>query len=82
MCDFHSTAWRLLGQDVQMCHTPNNSHVEMIESAGWRVNEPNRTTVVFEAEWGGVGEVPPAEKLIKNNREESPELVKKAVLKH
>ena len=65
-----------------MCHTPTNSHTEMIEAAGWRVNEPNRKTVVFEAEWDGVGDVPPAEKLIKNNREECPELVKKAVLKH
>ena len=50
MCDFHSTAWRLIGQDVQMCHLPTNSHSEMIAEAKWRVNEPNRQIQVFEAE--------------------------------
>ena len=50
MCEFHSTAWRVIGQDIQMAHLPANSHSEMIEAAGWRVNEPNRQAVVFEAE--------------------------------
>ena len=49
MCDWHSTAWRLIGQEVQCAHKSNNSHAESIEEAGWRVNEPNRKTIIFEA---------------------------------
>ena len=44
MCDFHSTAWRMSGQDIQVAHLPSNSHSGMIDAAGWRVNEPNRKT--------------------------------------
>jgi hypothetical protein len=50
MCDFHSTAWRKIGQDIQMTHLPSNRHSEMIDASGWRVNQPNRTPIVFEAE--------------------------------
>ena len=69
MCDFHSTAWRLLGQEIQCAHLANNSHGESIAAAGWRVNEPNRKTVVFEAEWDGVGDLPTDEALIRNSGE-------------
>src|SRR5262245_54188892 len=60
MCDFHSTAWRLLGQTVEMCHLSCNSHSKAIEAAGWRVNKPNERVIVFEAEWSGKGGDPRA----------------------
>lgn len=69
MCNFHSTAWRKLGQDEQMLHFPHNSHAQMISEAGWRGNEPNRRTIVFEAEWDGVGQFPTDEKLVRNAAE-------------
>jgi hypothetical protein len=82
MCDFNSTIWRLLGQDVQMFHLPTNSHSEMVAAAGWRENEPNRKTLVFEGEWHGVGEIPPVAKLLKNNASECPVQVERAVVKY
>ena len=81
MCDFHSTAWRLLGQEVQCAHLPNNSHAESIEAAGWRVNEPNRTIIVFEAEWDGEGEFPADGKLIRNLRD-CPDMLVEAIRRH
>ena len=82
MCDFHSTVWRLIGQDVQTFHLPTNSHSEMVNAAGWRENEPNRKTVVFESEWNGDGEVPDINKLLKNNASECPAQVERAVIKY
>ena len=82
MCDFHSTAWRLVGQDVQMCHLPSNSHSEMIDAAKWRVNEPNKRAVVFEAEWDCQGEIPAVAKLLKHNASECPPQVERAVVKY
>ena len=81
MCNFHSTVWRLLGQEVQTAHTPDNSHTGMIEKAGWKVNQPNAAIVVFEAEWNGIGEVPPITKLIRNSGE-CPTQVERAVIEH
>ena len=81
MCDFHSTAWRMLGQDVQVAHLPNNSHSEMIEKAKWRDNEPNRKIIVFEAEWDGTGEVPSDGKLVRNSGE-CPEKLMTAIRQH
>ena len=53
MCDFCSTSWRMVGQSVQMCHEPGNSHAGAISAAGWPVNQPNRVPTIFEAEWDG-----------------------------
>ena len=76
MCNFHSTAWRMIGQDIQMCHLPTNSHSKMIEAAGWRENEPNRVTLVFEAEGTSENNV----KIRQSN--ECPEKVMVAIRKH
>ena len=81
MCDFHSTAWRLLGQEIQCAHLPSNSHSESIEAAGWRVNEPNRTPFIFEAEWNGIGELPSDWGLIRNSGE-CPEKLTKRIRDH
>lgn len=81
ICDFHSTAWRLLGQTVEMCHLQNNSHSEMIENAGWRHNEPNKTVRVFEAEWNGDGEVPSCGSFVCNSGE-CPERLMTAIRQH
>jgi hypothetical protein len=81
MCYFHSTAWRLIGQDVQMAHLGTNSHAEMIKVAGWKANQPNRQTVIYEAEWSGEGDMPPVEKLIRNS-DECPEKVQESVKNH
>ena len=81
MCDFHSTCWRLLGQEIQVAHNQNNSHSDSIKEAGWRDNEPNRKINVFEAEWNGEGEMPPDSKLIRNIGE-CPEKLVKAIRKH
>jgi hypothetical protein len=81
MCDFHSTAWRMLGQDIQVCHLPNNSHSEMIEAAGWKDNQPNRQTVVFEAEWSGEGKLPEAGAIIRNSGE-CPERLTRSIMSH
>lgn len=64
-----------------MAHLPHNFHSEMIEEAGWRVNQPNRVAIVFEAEWGGRGDLPSDSKLIRNDGE-CPEQVVKAVRRH
>lgn len=74
MCDFHSTCWRELGQDIQVTHVISNSHSEAIIKAGWRDNEPNRKTVNFEAEWDGEGEMPENNNLIRNFEECSEKL--------
>lgn len=71
----------MLGQDVQMFHLPSNSHSEMVEQSGWRDNEPNRKTLVFEAEWSGNGEMPDAARLVRNHSE-CPSLVQAAILRH
>ena len=81
MCDFNSTAWRLLGQEIQCAHNQENSHSGASEAAGWRDNEPNRKIVVFEAEWDGEGEMPSDSKLIRNIGECPPQLVK-AIRRH
>ncbi|MDB6027545.1 MAG: hypothetical protein JWM68_3768 [Verrucomicrobiales bacterium] len=81
MCDFHSTAWRLLGQEIQMAHDPNNSHSDMIDKAGWRVNQPHRPIVIFEAEWSGDGDVPSNGSLIRNSGE-CPEKLVAAIRRH
>ena len=81
MCDFHSTAWRLLGQDIQCAHVAGNSHSTAITEAGWRDNEPNRRTLIFEAEWDGIGEIPESSQLIRNNGE-CPERLEKAIREH
>jgi hypothetical protein len=77
MCDFHSTAWRVLGQDIQCAHNSDNSHSGMIEEAGWRDNEPNRAINIFEAEWNGEGELPGNAKLIRNIGECPEQLVRR-----
>ena len=82
MCDFHSTIWRLIGQDVQMFHLASNSHSEMVAASGWRENEPNRKVLVFEAEWNGAGEMPGDSRLVKSNFGECPDKVIKAIRKH
>jgi hypothetical protein len=81
MCDFHSTAWRMIGQDIQCAHLPSNSHSESISAAGWRENEPNRATLIFEAEWSGEGELPSDSKLIRNFGE-CPEPMVKRIQEH
>ena len=81
MCDFHSTCWRLLGQEIQVAHNQKNSHSGAIQEAGWRENEPNRRINVFEAEWNGIGEMPPDSKLIRNS-DECPEKLVKAIRSH
>src|SRR5579859_2435383 len=81
MCDFHSTIWRELGQEVQMFHLPSNSHSEMVQASSWRDNEPNRQTLIFEAEWNGQGEMPSPSRLIRNSGE-CPERVVNAIMRH
>ena len=71
----------MIGQDIQVAHLASNSHSEMIKSAGWRDNEPNRKILVFEAEWNGEGELPPDTKLIRNCGE-CPEKVKSRIKAH
>ncbi len=53
----------------------------MIEKAGWRVNEPNKKTVVFESEWDGEGDLPSATKLIRNHGD-CPEQLEKRIVSH
>ena len=81
MCDFHSTAWRMIGQDIQVTHTPDNSHSGMINKVGWRVNEPNRKAIVFEVEWNGRGAMPSDTKLIRQCGE-CPEPLVKRIREH
>ena len=81
MCDFHSTDWRLLGQDAQMLHDSTNSHSGMVERAKWPENKPNRRILVFEAEWDGMGDFPSDDKLIRNCGE-CPKVLKKAIRRH
>jgi hypothetical protein len=83
MCDFHSTAWRLIGEAPQMCHTPDNAHGKMIEAAGWKNNEhaPAISATVFEAEWDGKGQLPPDGRLVRNSGE-CPEKLMAAIRRH
>ena len=81
MCDFHSTVWRLLGQDAQCAHDSQNSHSEAVQKAGWRDNEPNRKINLFEAEWNGEGDLPSDEKLVRNSGE-CPEKLMIAIRRH
>jgi hypothetical protein len=81
MCDFHSTAWRLVGQDIQCAHLSTNSHSGMIKAAGWKENQPNRKIQIFEAEWDGVGDLPSDTRLIRNFGE-CPEKVRNQIRKH
>ena len=53
----------------------------MIEKSGWRENEPNRKTIIFEAEWNGEGDIPADSLLIRNNGE-CPENVVKRIRAH
>ena len=70
MCNFHATVWRLFGQEIQMLHDGGNSHSNMIDNAKWRVNESNRSVILFEAEWDCEGdEMPKDDKLIRNSDE-------------
>lgn len=78
MCDFHSTAWRVLGQEIQMLHQSDNSHSNMIDKAGWRVNQPNRAPINFEAEWNCEGDMPKEGEFIRNFGE-CPELLVKKI---
>lgn len=75
MCDFHSILGVALGENnFEIRHDKSNSHSGM---AGDIRNEPNRKTVIFEAEWNGQGDLPPDTKLIRNIGECPERLVKK-----
>ena len=81
MCNFHATVWRLFGQEIQMLHDGGNSHSNMIDTAKWRVNEPNRSVIIFEAEWNCEGEMPKDDKLIRNS-DECPNTLLVAIRRH
>ena len=81
MCNFHATVWRLFGQEIQMLHDGGNSHSNMIDTAKWRVNEPNRSVIIFEAEWDCEGEMPKDDKLIRNS-DECPNTLLVAIRRH
>ena len=81
MCDFHSTCWRLIGPDAECAHLPTNSHSESITAAGWRENQPNRKTIVFEVEWDLRGDMPADSKLIRNHGD-CPEQLVTAIKRH
>ena len=50
MCDFYSAIGRQIGQLPEIYHDQTNSHSGMIEKCGWRVNQPNAKTLIFEFE--------------------------------
>lgn len=73
MCDFHSVLGVALGDNnYELWHEPGNSHSNMAERLR---NLPNRQPIIFEAEWDGVGELPPNNRLIRNFSERPEELV-------
>jgi hypothetical protein len=78
MCDFHSVLGVAIGDKFEIIHDSTNSHSGM---AGTLVNKPNRKAIIFEAEWNGVGEVPPSAVLIRNNGE-CPERLEKMIRAH
>ena len=71
----------MIGQDIQCAHLPSNSHSESISAANWRENEPNRQTIIFEAEWSGSGDQPSDSVLIRNIGE-CPEPLVKRIREH
>ena len=81
MCNFHSICGRMLGQTAEILHAAHNSHSQMIDEAKWRVNKPNETIRVFEAEWDGRGAFPSDKALIRNV-EECPEKLKDKIRNH
>ena len=64
-----------------MLHDGGNSHSNMIDTAKWRVNEPNRSVIIFEAEWDCEGEMPKDDKLIRNS-DECPNTLLVAIRRH
>jgi hypothetical protein len=71
----------MLGQTAEILHASHNSHSQMIDEAKWRVNKPNETIRVFEAEWDGLGAFPSDNALIRN-AEECPEKLKEKMRNH
>jgi prefoldin subunit 5 len=71
----------MIGQDIQCAHLPSNSHSESISASKWRENEPNRQTIIFEAEWSGSGDQPSDAVLIRNIGE-CPEPLVKRIREH
>ena len=85
MCDFYSSIGRQIGQLPETYHDSTNSHSGMIKTAGWRDNEPNRPTLVFEFEakldvlLSDCDLSEKASSLIRNYGECPPQLVRKFV---